>query len=139
MNQIRKCSNFIGIVGCVLLLIGSFFTFLTVEIIALGDHQIKSVKLLEENGISMIVITIIAFIFICTKKGKLNYIPAFISIGIVIYDLLQVQEIVNSIRLDNLVRIDIQYESGFFMIILGIIALIVSASLYNNWINILTY
>lgn len=132
MSQIRKYSNYIGVVGCVLLLIGNFFTFFTVEGTALGVSHSKSVNFIEGDGVFIIVAAIVAAIFIYMKKGKWNYVPAFISAAIAIYDVIQANNNANSVKLGFLVKIEVQYGIGFFMIILGAIAVAAYAFLYKE-------
>ncbi len=130
MDKIKKYCNYIGIVGCLLLLLGNFFTFVTVKASVLGISQSEAVKFVDGDGAFVIVAAIVAAVFIFMKKGKWNYAPAIISAAVAIYDVADAKDVASSVG--SLAKVDISYGIGFFMIMLGAIAVAAYAFLYKN-------
>jgi len=126
VDKVKKYCNYIGVVGCLLLLIGNFFTFVTVK--ALGMSE--SVKFVDGDGVFVIIAAVVAFIFIYMKKGKWNYAPAIISAAVAIYDVMDAKDAVGSVG--SLIKVNVDYGIGFFMIMLGAIAVAAYAFLYKN-------
>ena len=129
MNQVKKYCNYIGIVGCLLLLIGNFFTFVTVKASVLGISQSEAVKFVDGDGIIVIIAAIVAAVFIYLKKGRWNYAPALISAAVAIYDVMDAKDAATSVG--SLAKVSIHYGIGFFMIMLGAITLAIYAFLYK--------
>jgi len=125
MDKVKKYCNYIGIVGCLLLLIGNFFTFVTVK--ALGMSE--TVKFVDGDGVFVIIAAIVAAVFIYMKKGKWNYAPALISAAVAIYDVMDAKDVAGSVS--SLVKVNVDYGLGFFMIMLGAIAVAAYAFLYK--------
>lgn len=125
MDKVKKYCNYIGMVGCLLLLIGNFFTFVTVKAMGMSE----SVKFVDGDGVFVIVAAIVAAVFIYLKKGKWNYAPALISAAVAIYDVMDAKDVAGSVS--SLVKVNIDYGIGFFMIMLGAIAIAAYAFLYK--------
>ena len=125
MDKAKKYCNYIGILGCLLLLIGNLFTFVTVK--ALGMS--KSVKFLDGDGVFVIVASIVAAVFIYMKKGRWNYAPALISAAVAIYDVMDAKNVAGSVG--SIVKVNVDYGIGFFLIMLGAIAVAAYAFLYK--------
>lgn len=129
MEKVKKYCNYIGIIGCLLLLIGNFFTFVTVKASVLGISQSEAVKFVDGDGVFVIIAAIVAAVFIYLKKGKWNYVPALISVAVAIYDVIDAKDVAASVG--SLAKVSINYGIGFFMIMLGAIAVAVYAFLYR--------
>ncbi len=129
MEKVKKYCNYIGIIGCLLLLIGNFFTFVTVKASVLGISQSEAVKFVDGDGVFVIIAAIVAAVFIYLKKGKWNYVPALISVVVAIYDVIDAKDVAASVG--SLAKVSINYGIGFFMIMLGAIAVAVYAFLYR--------
>jgi len=125
MDKVKKYCNYIGILGCLLLLIGNLFAFVTVN--ALGMS--KSVKFVDGDGIFVIVASIVATVFIYLKKGKWNYAPALISAAVAIYDVMDAKDVAGSVG--SIVKVNVDYGIGFFLIMLGAIAVATYVFLYK--------
>lgn len=130
MEKIRKYCNYIGVFGCLLLLLGNFLTFVTVKASVLGISHGEPVKFIDGDGVFVIVAAIIAFALIYLKKGKWNYIPAIVSLAVAFYDVADAKDAVSEIG--SLAKVDISYGIGFFIIIIGAIAVAAYAYLYKD-------
>ena len=85
---------------------------------------------MDGDGIYVIVAAIVALVFIFMKKGKWNYAPAIVSAAVAIYDVADAKDAVASVS--SLAKISLSYGIGFFIIILGAIAVAAYAFLYRD-------
>ncbi len=111
MKVLKENAKWIGLGGCVLMIIGCFLPFATVS--ALGLSQ--SVNYIDGDGVFVVIAAVVAAILIYLKKGKLILIPSLISAAFVIYDAASGSSAASS-SLAN-----VSFGIGFFLIVIGII------------------
>lgn len=130
MEKVKKYSNYIGVIGCILLLLGNFLEFASLKKSLLGVSQIETLKFIDGDGIIVVICAIVAFALILLKKGKWNYLTAGISAIITIYDMSNVKDKVGI--LGSIADVKVNYGLGFFAILLGAVLVILYAYFYKD-------
>lgn len=131
MDTLKK-TKILGIVGALLLIIGNFFPFVTIKFWGLKE----SVTFIEGDGVFTLILGIIAlallfidFIIAKLPEGKMTFLsklrnPKFLLIPAII------SAIILFMDRDSL---DVGHAGlGFYMLILGIIALVVFPFIYTE-------
>lgn len=110
MSFLRKNAKLIGLIGCLVAIIGCFLPYASV----LGI----SVKFASDgkDGIIVVVLFIISIILMLLKKEKWSLIPSILGVAINIYDGLNVSDISTLVQL----------EIGFYVVLVGSFVAIVA-------------
>ena len=113
MEFLKNNAKWIGLAGCILMIIGCFLPFATVKI--LGYSETINLGGTGALGIILIVNAIISGLVMITKKPKLSLITT------IIYGLFVILNIVNASDYNSAVS----YGIGLYVVLLGTIIAIV--------------
>lgn len=113
MEFLKNNAKWIGLAGCILMIIGCFLPFATVKI--LGYSETINLGGTGALGIILIVTAIISGLVMITKKPKLSLITT------IIYGLFVILNIVNASDYNSAVS----YGIGLYVVLLGTIIAIV--------------
>lgn len=94
MDYIKKNLKYVGILGCIMMVVGNFLPFAKVTVSLFGFSQSQSVKFIDGHGVAVLIAAIIAGILIYIDKHKLSLIPTGIGAVITIYNMIDVKSIV---------------------------------------------
>lgn len=130
MELLKKYCNYIGIGGAILLLLGNFFEFCSINYSILGVSQREAVKFIDGDGIFVAVAAVVAFFLVYSRKGKWNLIPSCISAAIILYDISNVKDNMSTIA--SLANAETSYGLGFWVLLIGVAAVIMYSLLYNE-------
>lgn len=130
MELLKKYCNYIGIGGAILLLLGNFFEFCSINYSILGVSQSETVKFIDGDGVFVAIAAVVAFFLVYARKGKWNLIPSGISAAIILYDINNVKDNMSTIA--SLANAEIGYGLGFWVLLIGVAALILYSFLYNE-------
>ena len=111
MDAIKKYAKWIGLGGCLLVIIGVFLPFLGVSV---GSYS-NNISYMEASGRVLFITLAMAEILLFLKQEKYAIVPSAISLFFVIYDIAK-----NS---------DYSVKAGAYIMIVGIIIVIVSSIL----------
>ena len=116
MNFIKDNHKYIGIIGCIFMIIGIFLPFVTSTTSIFGYSQSTTLNLLTGNGIFILFMSIIAGILIVLNHDKFSIIPVGINFVITVYSMVNVKSIVG----ETLSFGKINYKIGAWLILFGI-------------------
>lgn len=115
MDFLKKNSKYIGIAGCVLMLLGCFLPFAKVTVSLFGYSQSQSVKFIDGDGVFVLIAAIVAGVLIYLNKHKLSLIPTAIGAAVTIYDMINVKSVVG----DTMGLGKVGFGFGAWIIIIG--------------------
>ena len=140
MSYVKE-KKYLGILGNALLILGVFLPFVSVSVSFLGVSQSQSVSYIQGDGIFVLILAVISLLMIFADKlsekvpffgkfvnPKLTLIPTVISIILLIID---VSNATGSASIYGALA-QISLGFGFFVIVLGLIALVAYPFLYKG-------
>ena len=120
MDFLKRNHKWIGIVGCVVVLIGCFLPFVSVSLFGVT----QSVNYMTGDGKLVLVAIIVSAILILLGKEKFSLISSIIAAVIVLYDVINGASQFGSLGLGG-----ISFGIGLWVIIIGLVLTIASVFL----------
>ena len=140
-----KNTKLLGIIGAIVTIIGLFLPFATATAKAFGMKYSESVNYIQADGVFVLILTIITLLIIFSDKlsekvaffkklsnVKLALIPTIISAIILIFDMINAADIVGDASISSLVKVEVSYGIGLWVIWIGLIATAVFPFLYKK-------
>lgn len=116
--KVDKRYQYIGLLGCLLLVIGNFWDFAKVSIKILGISVSKSVEFFDGDGKIVLVCAIVTALLIIFNKTKLSIVTLGISAFCVFYDMANANDVVK----DKTFSLGtVSFEFGCYVLIAGIV------------------
>lgn len=139
-----KNTKLLGIIGAIVTIIGLFLPFATVTAKALGIKYSESVTYIQADGIFVLILTIITLLMIFSDKlsekvaffkklsnVKLVLIPTILSAIILIFDMANAASVIGDAS-SSLVKAEVSYGIGLWVLWIGLIATAVFPFLYKK-------
>lgn len=140
MEKLTK-TKLLGIVGTIVTIIGVFLPFATVSANILGYKASESVSFIEGDGVFILILSIVTLLMLFSNmlankvaffeklsKPKLVLTPTVISIGILVYNMINAGEVVG--ELGGLVKVS--YGIGTWVMWIGLIATAIFPFIYKG-------
>ena len=146
MEFVKKTIKYIGLVGCIVVVLATFLPFVKVTVSLFGYSSSQSVKFVDGDGVIVIVLAIIAGAMIFGKTMKnlkifninleklLRFwwgplVPIGLATLITVYDAINVNDVAGTYGS----YATISFGIGFYLILLGLIVSIASI-LYEKFV-----
>lgn len=140
MEKLTK-TKLLGIVGTIITIIGVFLPFATVSANILGYKASESVSFIEGDGVFILILSVVTLLMLFSNmlankveffrklsKPKLVLTPTVISIGILVYNMINAGEVVG--ELGGLVKVS--YGIGTWVMWIGLIATAIFPFIYKG-------
>ena len=140
MEKLTK-TKLLGIVGTIITIIGVFLPFDTVSANILGYKASESVSFIEGDGVFILILSVVTLLMLFSNmlankveffrklsKPKLVLTPTVISIGILVYNMINAGEVVG--ELGGLVKVS--YGIGTWVMWIGLIATAIFPFIYKG-------
>lgn len=132
MEFIKKNIKWIGLGGCILILISLFLPFATVSATVFGQTFSESVTYIDGDGKFVLMAAIAAGVLIFFKKELISLIPLGIGAGITIYSAINVGSAFESTS-NMFGSVKTGFGFGFYLLILGLLVAIGSV-IYSHFV-----
>lgn len=121
MNELKKYATYIGYVGCLLLSIGVFLPFVSVNYII----ENYNIRLIQVGGEIILLLSVTTSVLIFFKKGKVTLISTILSLILLLYDMFNIG------MMDEYSEY-INYNLGLYFMFIGIILCIIYAFTFKK-------